>query len=308
MATTAVAAAEPADRITTIPDPKEPIPRVAWPTVGVFVGSLAVFGGATALAVGDVWPWPVSTVLNAVAIFAIFTVTHDASHRTISTSPAINDWLGRISTFLFAPHASYPIFRFIHMQHHRFTNDHEGRDPDHYSSMSKGGIQGVLRWLTLDLHYLAWVAPKLGSRPRRDKVELALTWLLLIAVNVGLIAAGYGFELLVLFWVPQRIALFALAWAFDWLPHHGLEGKQPETRFQATYNRVGAERVMNVLLLYQNYHLVHHLHPLIPFYRYITVWRRGEEDYLQNDPALCTVRGRRLTVDEYRALRDLQNH
>ena len=33
-------------------------------------------------------------------------------------------------------------------------------------------------------------------------------------------------------------------------------------------------------MLYQNYHLVHHLHPVIPFYRYVAVWRRGEESYL----------------------------
>ena len=62
------------------------------------------------------------------------------------------------------------------------------------------------------------------------------------------------------------------------------------------------------LLLYQNYHLVHHLHPVVPFYRYIKVWRRSEDAYLENDPALSDVRGRVLTVDEYRRLRELQQH
>ena len=26
---------------------------------------------------------------------------------------------------------------------------------------------------------------------------------------------------------------------------------------------------MSPVLLYQNYHLVHHLHPLVPFYQYV---------------------------------------
>lgn len=51
--------------------------------------------------------------------------------------------------------------------------------------------------------------------------------------------------------------------------------------------------------------LRHHLHPLIPFYRYLVVWRRNEEQYLSGDPALSTIRGRELTVDEYRRIREL---
>ena len=48
------------------------------------------------------------------------------------------------------------------------------------------------------------------------------------------------------------------------------------------------ERLLTPVLLYQNYHLVHHLHPLIPFYRYIAVWRRNESEYLSGDPELST--------------------
>ena len=47
---------------------------------------------------------------------------------------------------------------------------------------------------------------------------------------------------------------------------------------------------------------------MVPFYRYIKVWRRNEDEYLEHDPALSDVRGRPLTVDEYRRLRELQEH
>ena len=64
---------------------------------------------------------------------------------------------------------------------------------------------------------------------------------------------------------------------------------------------------MTPLMLYQNYHLVHHLHPVIPFYRYIAVWRRNEPDYLRHGPPLSTVAGRPLSVDEYKRLRALEH-
>ena len=63
--------------------------------------------------------------------------------------------------------------------------------------------------------------------------------------------------------------MFALAWWFDWLPHHGLDETQSENRYRATRNRVGMEWLFTPLMLSQNYHLVHHLHPSIPFYRYL---------------------------------------
>ena len=60
-----------------------------------------------------------------------------------------------------------------------------------------------------------------------------------------------------------------LGWWFDWLPHHGLEDTQSENRYRATRNRVGLEWLFTPLMLSQNYHLVHHLHPSVPFYRYL---------------------------------------
>ncbi|MBP2369559.1 ferredoxin-NADP reductase [Pseudonocardia parietis] len=60
---------------------------------------------------------------------------------------------------------------------------------------------------------------------------------------------------------------------------------------------------MNPLMLYQNYHLVHHIHPTIPFYRYVQVWRRTESDFLDRDVPIATAWGTELSPAEYRAWR-----
>ncbi len=99
--------------------------------------------------------------------------------------------------------------------------------------------------------------------------------------------------------------MFVLAWWFDWLPHHDLEDTQQENRYRATRNRVGSEWILTPLLLSQNYHLVHHLHPSIPFHRYVATWRRNEEAYLEREAAIGTVFGQQLDPDEYRDWKQL---
>jgi fatty acid desaturase len=290
-----------------IPDPDEPAPRIAWPTVALLVFALALWGGSSALWLGGVWSWWPTTLLNAVAAYLCFTVAHDAAHHAAATDSAVNRWIGRLAVPLFAPISSFPVWRFIHMQHHRFTNHDDGSDPDHYT-MAGPAWQRLPRWATVDLNYLVFYWRRQGGRPKAELREQTLAMLALAAVVVAAAVTGSLGPLVVLLLLPSRLAIIYLAWAFDYLPHHHLHHTPEQDKLKATRNRVGFERLLTPLLLYQNYHLVHHLHPVIPFYRYISVWRRNEEAYLEGDPELTTARGRRLTPDEYRALRGLVEH
>ncbi len=293
--------------VSRIPDPAESVPTVAWPTLALLVGGAAIWIASTALALADVWPLLVSVPFNVLASYLLFTVAHDAGHHAASSNKALNDAMGRLAVPFFAPHAAFRTWRFIHMQHHRFTNHDDGRDPDHYTNAGPPW-QRPLRWLTLDLQYLVFYLPKLRSRPRGEQVEEVVALVAMIGVTVAAFVTGYGLEILVLLYLPCRLNVLFLAWAFDYLPHHGLHHKPTEDKLKATRIRVGGERVLSPAMLYQNYHLVHHLHPVVPFYRYLAVWRRNEEAYLDGEPALSTVGGRAITTDEYRRLRELAEH
>jgi fatty acid desaturase len=290
--------------VTRIPRPDEPVPALSLPGAAVFVAGLALYAGSTALALSGAWPWIASVLPSAIASYLLFTVAHDASHHSLSSHETVNVWLGRIATFLFAPQAGFRTWRFIHMQHHRFTNHDDGRDPDQYTHRGPRW-QYPLRWLTIDLYYMVWYLPEMRKRPRAERVELLASWMVFTALASAAVVTGHGLDLLVLFVLPMRLSVAWLGFAFDYLPHNGLHLTPSEDRFKTTRNRVGLERLLSPLLLYQNYHLVHHLHPTIPFHRYIAVWRRGEEQYLESDPALSDVRGRAITADEYRRLREL---
>ncbi len=304
MASPASARAPSPVMVTRIPNPEEPVPRVAWPTLALMIAAFGLFAGSTAAAVSGLWPWPPSAALNAVAIYMLFTVAHDAAHHSASSDDILNRWMGRLSIPFLSPAFGFGAFRFIHMQHHRFTNDDDGRDPDHYT-MEGPGWQRPLRWTTLDLHYVRFYLPQIGARPRSEQIEIAVQLTLFAALCVWLVAAGWGGEIVLLYLLPQRLAIAYLAWAFDYLPHNSLHARPGDDRLKTTRNRVGGERWVSPLLLYQNYHLVHHLHPVVPFYRYLRVWRRNERRYLDGDPALSTLSGRPITSEEYREMRRL---
>ena len=126
-----------------------------------------------------------------------------------------------------------------------------------------------------------------------------------LAVVATTLITGSFWLLAVIYLIPERIAIVLLGWWFDWLPHHGLEDTQSENRYRATRNRVGLEWLLTPLMLSQNYHLVHHLHPSIPFYRYIKTWRRNEEAYLERDAAISTAFGKSLNPHEFREWKQL---
>lgn len=281
-----------------LPETGERVPPLSWPIVGIFTGAIALFAVSTWAAVTDRLPAPATIALSATAIFVLFTVLHDAAHYSVSTRRWVNVAFGRVAMLFVSPLISFTSFAFIHIEHHRNTNDHEN-DPDHFVT---GGPrwQLPLRFPLMDVPYLGFLVRHHRSRPRAEVVETLALMTLSVGVIVAAALTGHFWTLALVYLIPERVAMFVLAWWFDWLPHHDLEDTQQENRYRATRNRVGSEWLLTPLLLSQNYHLVHHLHPSIPFHRYVATWRRNEEAYLERDAALGTVFGHELDADEYR--------
>lgn len=269
-------------------------PRVAWPTIGLFLVSALVWIASTTAAVqGHISAfWAI--LLNALASYWFFTVFHDAAHRALGQSQALNDWLGRISILPFSPFPIFRAFRFIHMQHHRHANEPSSLDPDAYTGEGPKWLL-PLRWMTVDLNYYRYYLSHWRTRPRSEFWETVLAFLFGILVLAGCLAMGWWKEMLLYWILPGRIAMFFLALAFDYLPHQPKLATQQENPWQATNNRIGLEWLMTPLLLWQNYHLVHHLYPRAPFYRYIRIWKAGEPVFRKSEPLLMDWRGRILS-------------
>ena len=285
---------------TRAPRPDVPRRPVEVVTVALAVGLLALWAGATWAALGDRLSWVWTVPVHAFAGFGMFTVLHDAAHRGTGSLRWVSEVLGRVGILFVAPYGSFPMFRWLHLQHHGHVNEGGADDPDDWVTHGPSW-QLPLRWPFVDLRYLTFWLARIRSRPRAEVVETLGAFTAFVVGCVLLVANGLGPELLVVFVVPHRLMLTVLSWWFDWLPHHGLTATNREDRYRTTRNIVGLEWLLTPLLFSQNYHLLHHLHPIVPFHRYVQAWRQDEQAHLDLGPALASPTGRPLDPEEYRA-------
>jgi fatty acid desaturase len=244
---------------------------LAVPTIAVLVLAWALWlGGLVLLAYGGA-PAAVAVALASLGAYLAFTPLHEAVHRSMARSRRVNELLGRLAAVpLMGP---LPAMRHLHLEHHKHTND-PARDPDHYSGRGPAWLLPV-RWATQDLHYYWLFLRGLRRRKMPGRGETLATLAAEIALIAALCALGQG-RLVLLGWVlPARIAVLVLAFAFDYLPHRPHQIPASVDRLRAT--RVIDSRILEVLFLGQSHHLVHHLYPAVPFYRYGRIWRQKRE-------------------------------
>ncbi len=262
----------------TAADPKALLGRVPLAPATLAVTALALGAWLTGVVGGftGALPAAAAVALAALGAYLSFTPMHDAAHRAVGKSRLLNVAIGRLAALpLMGP---FPAFRYVHLEHHKHTNEDDGSDPDRYSGAGPWWAL-PLRWATQDLHYYVVYATRLRRRPRAEAAETVATLVLVYGCAAALIATGHAAEVLLYLLLPPRIAITLLALAFDYLPHAPYLATRREDRFLAT--RIIDHRWLTPLLLGQNYHLVHHLYPAVPWYRYGRVWaaRRAQLEH-----------------------------
>ena len=203
------------------------------------------------------WGWPSWCVflMNVLSLHLSGTVIHDASHNSAHSNRTINAVLGHGSALILG--FSFPVFTRVHLQHHAHVNDPEN-DPDHF--VSTGGPLWLIaaRFFYHEIYFF--------KRQLWRNWELLEWFLGRLAVALLVFAAwkfdflGYIFN----FWFsPALVVGIALGLFFDYLPHRPFEERD---RWKNA--RVYPSAVLNLLIMGQNYHLVHHLWPSVPWYKY----------------------------------------
>jgi fatty acid desaturase len=257
-------------------------PRVAWPTVTMSVILTVTFLAMYVLCgTGQLALW-IGTLANTVIGYLAFSVAHDSIHRTISTHTRFNDLVGQLGVLLVLPYVDLRLFRWAHIQHHRFASG--PRDPDRVFDGPAWSLP--LRWMFIDLAYFAH-ALRNGDKVSAPYLRRSL-WMAAIAMAVlsSLVTAGYGSEVLMLWFIPSRLIQLALGFSFFWLPHAPHEVSQEEHFTRATTIREGHEWLLGPLLQCQHVHLIHHLYPTTPFYNNHRVWRLIEPALRGHDLAI----------------------
>ncbi len=203
------------------------------------------------------WEWPhwLCFSVNTLALHCSGTVIHDACHQSAHRNRIVNAILGHCSALILV--FAFPVFTRVHLQHHGNVN-HPKDDPDHY--VSTGGPLWLIavRFLYHEVFFF--------QRRLWRNYEL-LEWFIsrLIVITIVYISVQYHFLGYILnFWfIPAFLVGIALGLFFDYLPHRPFVER---SRWKNA--RVYPGKVLNILILGQNYHLIHHLWPSIPWYNY----------------------------------------
>ena len=238
----------------------------AWPTLLLTAAVALLFLAAWVGVLSDTLPLWVGSAMSTLAAYLGFTVMHEASHgnihgrrRGLVRFANALGWIAGVP--LLAP---YGAFRALHLRHHSHTN-HTTKDPDFFVAGSPW--TALLRCATTLPRYYFEFGFKPGvadvASVKKERLAVIATVLVYAGLSATLIASGLALEWALLWLLPALLATTVLAFLFDYLPHHPHNVRE---RFHDT--RAIDVRWLDALMLGQNLHLIHHLYPRVPFYRY----------------------------------------
>ena len=257
-------------------------PGVAWPTLA-FLFVLA----------GVHWSMIWLTLSGAVALgwlvlpigfttYAHYTLVHESVHGNIVRNRryawvhTLVGWYGSIMLF-----STWPLLERTHKHHHSFVNTE--KDPDIYVKLSlprlllRNLISTVLQPVPILLQKRVFRDSALARgyvnadqiMSRNEKIQHHVVNGLQCLIFWSLALGVFGWVFVGLVYGAVLIAMNMLIIMFQWLPHHPFS----ETgRYSATRN-IGLTG-WNFLFLWQNWHLMHHLWPSVPFYNYQRLYNR----------------------------------
>ena len=258
---------------------------LAWPTVITWVFMSAIYLASIVAAVMGAIPLWVGMLINGAVGYWAFTVGHDGVHRSIASNQRLNDFIGQSAILMITPYLHIKLFRWCHIQHHRFTG--ERVDPDFVMHGPWWSLP--FRWLVIDLLYLRYVVQQIGQGNTIAKPYLiaSIKMATLVFSAVAVVSYfGYGMEVLMLWFIPSRIIFLTLGFSFFWLPHVPHDTEQKDNFTQATTLRKGQEWLMAPLLQNHHVHLIHHLYPSTPFHNNVKVYELIEAELLKRDLAI----------------------
>ena len=236
-----------------------------WHLAG-HLGAILALGGLIAAGVPGWW---LLLLPQGVLITFLFTLEHEATHRTPFRSLWLNEWVGRLcGVLLILP---FEWFRAFHMAHHRWTNL-PGQDPE-----LEGGKPDSLRewvWHVSGLPY--WMAgvrlmAALVAGRVTDGFVAAGARARVVAEARGM-AAVYALAGLSLIWSPMVLWVWVIPALLGQpflrlylLAEHG-DCPQVANMFQNTRTTF-TTRAMRWLAWNMPYHVEHHVWPMVPFHR-----------------------------------------
>ncbi|MFX0545186.1 fatty acid desaturase [Roseovarius sp. S1116L3] len=249
---------------------------------------------ALALWIAQGWPlWQVALVLQGIAICFLFTLEHEATHKTPFASLSLNEWVGRICGVLML--LPFEWFRYFHLAHHRHTNI-PGKDPEleggkpetrwHYIRH----VSGLPYWAAMARITLNCARGRMDAAyiPTRARPRIIREARVMLAIYAGALLSLVFTPLL--FWIWLLPVLFGQPFLRLYLLAE--HGRCPMVADMLQNTRTThTNRIIRFLAWNMPYHTEHHALPNVPFHKLpvLHAHMQGHHGTLQSGYAAFTA-------------------
>lgn len=246
------------------------MPLVAWPTVAIYFISFAGFALSTAALLTGVLSPFITVPLSAFFVFWSFTPLHEAVHRNVSSINWLNDAIGTLSAQLLLPGFSTSLYRYLHVTHHART----GQDDDPDLKFTQGNL--LLCWLNsafLDILWSRFYFSVWQTRPWEERARFSLGLVLYLAMFAVALASPYAVDFLVAFVLPMLLGRVITVYLLATIQHRKGHEQRVDPLGATSIQDVESNWWLHLFMLGQSQHLIHHLYPGAPWYKYDPIWR-----------------------------------
>ena len=263
--------------------------RVAeWPTLAVLAGTYFVWIAATVWVAQ--WSVPLSILLCALSAAQHSSLSHEALHGHPFRNPVWNAVAVFPALTVIVP---YVRFRDTHLAHHddeRLTDPYD--DPE--SNFLDPAVWNALpRWRQVLHRWNNTLAGRLVLGPVLGTVSfMAADWRL-IRQGDRAVLAGWLWHIpamgVVLWWMGAVAQMPLWAWGISVYASLSLLKLRTYLEHQAHYRTLARTAVVEdrgvfaLLFLNNNLHVVHHMHPGVPWYALPALYRARRDEYLTSN-------------------------
>lgn len=232
-------------------------------------GHLGAMAICSALILAGVPGWWALLPVQGVLVVFLFTLEHEATHKTPFASEALNEAAGRVTGLLLV--LPFEWFRYFHLAHHRWTNI-EGQDPE----LEGGKPETVAAWAWHVTGVPYWLsALRLTGRLVTGRAEEP--WMPAgakprIILEARAMAGVYAGVALSFVWTDAALWLWILPVLLGQpvlrlylLAEHG-DCPRVADMFLNTRTTF-TTRIVRFLAWNMPYHVEHHVLPQVPFHR-----------------------------------------
>lgn len=233
---------------------------------------------ALAIIAAEKFPYllPLSLIIIGSRQRALATLLHEASHSVLAKNKTLNRILGEYfaGNLVFQSWSSYKRSHVV--DHHQKLGDPD-KDPDlqYYIAagmyLKKTRQQMIVQHLLVPALFLnAFSSLKYLVIHRLLRASRPIELITITTTHCMLAAAGsyfFGLELYVLYWLVPYLTVFqAITWFIELAEHYPIV-KDAKYSLYATRNRFSHPLEHFLTAMHgENFHLIHHLFPSIPFW------------------------------------------